>query len=84
MSQSEPPRRRWTGAAVALVVIGLLFLVPSGLCTGFFGIMAVVGAFQQPENSSFSELGPVLGIGAPFILVGIVLLRVGLRARKPK
>ena len=29
----EPDKPRWTGASIALLVIGLLILVPAGLCT---------------------------------------------------
>ena len=84
MSQGEIPaaKPRRTAAAIALIVIGLLFLVPSGLCTGFFGAMAVLGVIYEPQNSGMSEILPVLMVGGPFILIGALLLRLGLRARK--
>jgi hypothetical protein len=74
-----------TGAGVALVVIGLLILVPSGLCTGAFGIMAVVTAVN--ENSGSSVIGILtepLSLGFMPILFGGVLLWAGLQLRKKK
>lgn len=32
---------RWTGASIALFVLGLLILLPSGLCTAIFGVAAL-------------------------------------------
>ena len=38
--QADPHKKgSLTGAGIALVVIGLLILVPSGLCTGLLGII---------------------------------------------
>ena len=62
------PRRR--GTSIALICIGLLILVPSGLCTGFFGVALVRGG------------GPILLVflfGGPPILIGLALLLWGLR-----
>ena len=46
------------GCAIALIVIGLLVLVPSGLCTAVMGF------------SSWDSLAVALSIGGPFIVVG--------------
>ena len=84
MSESQPPSREWTGGACALVAIGLLFLVPSGLCTGTFGFMAIVEAIQSKDFSDLSSLTGVLMVGLPFIVLGALLIRFGLRRRKLK
>ena len=58
MTQPEqPPRRHWTAGAVALVVIGLLILVPSGLCTAVIGGISISEMFSaDSSNESWSEL----------------------------
>ena len=86
MSMPEPsPRGRWTGSAIALVVIGLLILIPSGLCTATMGGLFLFSKFSADSaNADLSDLLSVLIVGGPFILVGLFLLRAGLRARKPK
>jgi hypothetical protein len=90
MSTPEPQRTEWTGGACALVVIGLLILVPSGLCTGSLGIMAIAEALFPSKfgivsgGGTLNDLFPVLIIGGPFIIGGIFLIRLGLRSRKSK
>lgn len=73
------PPARWTGAAIALVVIGLLILIPSGLCTSLFGIGALLGGGSSGLDMSF--LAMALIVGGPFILLGALLVRTGLRER---
>jgi len=41
----------YVGGTAALLVVGLLFLVPSGLCTGILGGGALIEAFLHPENA---------------------------------
>lgn len=72
------PAGRWTGSAIVLVVIGLLILIPSGLCTGVFGIGALI---DGGGGYSGFVLGMALVIGGPFILLGALLVRTGLRER---
>jgi hypothetical protein len=40
MSQPDDkqPQAHWTAGSVALIVIGLVILIPSGLCTTVIGI----------------------------------------------
>jgi hypothetical protein len=63
-AESESP-----GCAIALVVIGLLILIPSGLCTTLMG-----------SQASQRDLGVVLSVGGPFILIGAGLLFFGVVA----
>lgn len=83
--ETPKPRLRWTANAIALLVIGLLILIPSGLCTAGFGIMALVDFLNYPENSDgASFVAEAVIVGGPFILVGAALVYGALRARKPK
>jgi hypothetical protein len=59
---SRPPRR---AASIALICIGRLILIPSGLCT------AVFGGMRQPLAA--------LKIGRPPIAIGAALLACGLK-----
>jgi len=60
------------GCAIALVVIGLLILIPSGLCTTLVA-----------SASSWNGFGLALSIGGPFILFGGGLMLFGIwRLRK--
>jgi hypothetical protein len=74
------PPARWTGAAVTLVIIGLLILVPSGLCTGVFGIAGLVGSFGS-SGGGMGLLAMALIVGGPFVVLGALLVRTGLRER---
>ena len=79
--QTPPPTGpRWTGAAIALFSIGLLILIPSGLCTGAFGIGALVDTLSS-NGSDSGILIMALIVGGPFILLGALLMRTGLRER---
>jgi hypothetical protein len=77
LTPSSKPRLRWTFGAIALLSLGILIAVPSGLCTGIFGIMAIV----EPD-----ELGVVLPMvlifgGVPLAL-GALLIWLGFKVRK--
>ena len=81
MSQPDPRppdvRYRWTFISVALFVLGLLILIPSGLCT------AVMGSFMVAENSNFDPSGIMILVmfgGIP-MAAGAVLIWAGLKAR---
>ncbi len=75
------PPARWTGAAVALVVIGLLILIPSGLCTSAFGVAGLLGALGS-SGGDISLLPMALIVGGPFVVLGALLVRTGLRERR--
>jgi hypothetical protein len=78
VSQPDPSAKPKYSAAgtAALMIIGLLFLVPSGLCTGIFGGGAVIDAFAHPENigDSVSMIAMASIIGGPFVAFGAVLV----------
>ena len=83
MSQPEPsakPRYSAAGTA-ALMIIGLLILVPSGLCTGIFGGGAILDVLVHPENAgdAASLLGAAVVFGGPFVAVGGILVWLGIR-----
>jgi hypothetical protein len=83
MSQPDPsggPKYSAAGTA-ALMIIGLLFLVPSGLCTGILGGGAVIDALTHPENfgDSISMVVTVAIFGGPFVAFGAVLVWFGVR-----
>jgi hypothetical protein len=83
MSTPEPelptPGRMLGG--MALIVIGLLILIPSGLCTAFFGAMSIWETITG--GTGLNVLSEALIVGAPFILVGALLFYAGRRLRKP-
>lgn len=65
--QEEPP----LSTGCALIVIGLLVLVPSGLCTGYLAF----GAMMGPPVWNIMPI-PLL-IGGPFIIGGAIALCAG-------
>jgi hypothetical protein len=83
MTQPDPsPKRQYNAAGTAaLLVIGLLFLVPSGICTGIFGGGALMDAFTSPHNASdsLSMIFAAILFGGPFITVGGVMVWLAVR-----
>jgi len=73
MTEHTPPpqpKPSWPGASLALFIIGLLILVPSGLCTALF----IVG--YPPAGLAFLLMGGVpMGFGG-------LLVWGALKARK--
>ncbi len=84
---AQPPRG-WTGAAIALVVIGLVVLIPSGLCTAVLGggaLLSSIGQGDGPFTEAVVFAAMALVIGGPFVVLGALLIRTGLRERhRPK
>jgi hypothetical protein len=54
--------------SIALIVVGLLVFIPSGLCTGVFFFLPLT----QPGNQS--PFLVALIIGGPFVVGGAVIL----------
>lgn len=79
LNPPPPPPRRNVAAGVAFLVIGLLLLVPSGLCTGILAGGTLIESFIHPGSSG--DLGSVffmaLIFGGPFIVGGGVLVWQG-------
>jgi hypothetical protein len=85
MSQPLPnpiPKPRYsTGGIVALIVIGLLLLVPSGLCTAAIGIGAIYGMIVSPQNAgdALATIPMLLIVAGPFLVGGAAMLVTGIR-----
>ncbi len=82
MSEPEtklPSPGRMAGG-MALIVIGLLILVPSGLCTAFFGGMSILEMFS--DSTGLDVLPEAIMVGGPFIVIGGLLFYVGRRMRR--
>jgi hypothetical protein len=91
MTGPDPsPKSRWTAGAVALIVIGLVILIPSGLCTTAIGIGYVIEMFTYQRQNLVTILTGALPtalllpalIGGPFIALGAYLVHLGWRRRK--
>jgi hypothetical protein len=68
--------RRWTFISVALFVIGLLILVPAGLCTLTLGTL-----FLMDPSDAAAFFGAVLVFGGVPMALGALLVWAGLKAR---
>jgi len=77
-----PGRPHWGAGAVALLVIGLLILIPSGLCTGIFGVGALYDMITSSSSEGFSILAEALLFGGIPIAIGGLLVFAGFRMRK--
>jgi uncharacterized membrane protein HdeD (DUF308 family) len=76
----QTPQRHWTAGAVALLVIGLVILVPSGLCTAYLGIMGILYGGNSSETSDLLTMA--LLYGGPFVFLGALFVYLGFRIRK--
>ena len=77
MSESRAPKHdkpRWTFISLSLFVLGLLILIPSGLCTA-------IGSFFSLTEGDPSFILLVLMFGILPIAGGAVLVWAGLKAR---
>ncbi|HWA03983.1 MAG TPA: hypothetical protein VG819_10705 [Rhizomicrobium sp.] len=78
MAENAP---RSVAAGIAFLVVGLVLLVPSGLCTGVFGGGALLEMVTHPSNAqdAVTMLLSALAIGGPFVVAGFFLVRIGAR-----
>ena len=76
-----PPQPKWGVLSLTLMIIGLLILVPSGLCSGLFGIGALTGLLTGNVSEALSSLALVLMVGAIPVAIGGALVFVALRMR---
>jgi hypothetical protein len=67
---------RWTGVSIAFLVVGLLILVPSGLCT------ALIGGATLLEDADPSGFIAVLLYGAVPVALGAALVYAGFNMRR--
>jgi hypothetical protein len=79
MSNSQEPGRKphWTVLSVVMFVLGLLILIPSGLCTGLFGLPLLFG-----PSGDLTGLPLVLIYGGIPMALGASLIVAGLKARR--
>jgi len=87
MSQPNEPERRSVSSAlgaIALIVIGLLVLIPSGLCTSVYGFSAIAAYIANPSQGDIWILAPALVIGLPFVIIGALIVRGGVRTWRDK
>jgi len=75
------PTRHTVAGALVMIVIGLLIFIPSGLCTGWMGIMSVAAIFDQPNYPSegISLLLTALVLGGPFAFGGGAMIWFGVK-----
>lgn len=79
--QARPPLTTW---GMLLVIVGLLLLVPAGLCTAGALVVGIVGHIVTGDSERTLVLkgfGLIVG-GIPTAL-GALMLFLGLRLRKP-
>ena len=81
--QSLPPGQgtpHWTAASIALLVLGLLILVPSGLCTALVGGSILV---EGLANADLTGIPVVLIYGGVPAAIGGALVYAALKIRRP-
>jgi hypothetical protein len=78
-----PPRPpRWGALAITLLVIGLLILIPSGLCTGIFGVGALYDMFTSSSSEGLSIFMEALIIGGIPLAIGGALVYTAFKVRR--
>ena len=78
-----PPNNAGCGA-VALMVIGGMILVPSGLCTAILGIGAIFDLNRGPDQlwSDLQDIGPFALIVVAVAVAGALMIRAGIRMQR--
>jgi hypothetical protein len=75
-----PIREHSVAGAIAMVVIGLLIFIPSGLCTGAIGIGALFETvFYPARGAGIAGLAMALIVGGPFVAGGFALIWYGVK-----
>lgn len=77
MSLPEPPgqKPRWNLISIALFVIGLLILIPTGLCVALAGILAI-------GDNDLSAIPSILLFAALPVAVGGAIIYAALKERR--
>ena len=76
----DQPRTHWTALSLVIFVVGLLILIPSGLCTGLFGLGYLFSGGNLDET--LSMLTTVAMVGGIPMLIGFFMVRAGLALRR--
>lgn len=78
---SQPNSGLSIAGTVALLVIGAVIFIPSGLCTGLFMFGPLISSMMHPGsyNGEAGLGGVALVIGGPFVAVGGIMLWFGVR-----
>jgi hypothetical protein len=76
---AQQNKSRWTVISIALFVIGLLILVPSGLCTALVGIPFAFGGFAAGDSRMMFN---ILMLGIVPMALGAALVYAGLKSRR--
>jgi hypothetical protein len=81
MADQTPPAPRRSGLSIALICVGLLILIPSGLCTALFGGGMIMDMGRPGETGAYARglFWVVLMVGGPPMAVGAALLVWGLK-----
>jgi hypothetical protein len=78
-----PARKpHWTALAITLLVIGLMIAIPSGLCTGVFGVGAIYDMMSSSSSKGAGILMTALMVGGIPLAIGIGLVAVAFSLRK--
>ena len=78
-SPSKKKRPRWTAISIALLILGLLILIPSGLCTALLGGSIIA---EGLPNGDLSGIPIVLLYGGPPVAMGASLVWAAFKARR--
>jgi len=73
---------KWRAGAVAMLVVGLLILIPSGLCTGIFGVGAIYDMVTSSSNEGLSILLEALMFGGIPLAIGGLLVLAAFKMRR--
>jgi len=78
---SQPDSGLSIVVTIALIVIGALIFIPSGLCTGVFMFGPMIMSLLRPGSGAVESglAGLALIIGGPFVAVGGIMLWFGIR-----
>lgn len=75
----QPDQKPSLAGGIAMLVLGLVIFIPSGLCTGIFAFGPLIASILHPTRyaASLQMLPLALLIGGPFVLVGGALVVTG-------
>ncbi len=79
MEKPDPtPKDSSIVIAIAMIVLGLLVFVPSGLCTGLLVVGSIVTSLSEGSSAGWMAAS-ALAIGGPFVVGGGVLIWHGVK-----